>query len=110
VPGLGFKFCIIDLLCFCTLAMVLCGGEQLVRLPVWITALYTAACVVKVVLGDCMNWELLWACVVSDAVSSPPGGCTELLGWSASFSSLRGCSDIDVMLGAIAYSACELCF
>ena len=55
VPSLGLKFCIVDLLCFCISAMVLCGGEQLGPLPVLVAALCTAACVVSVVLGACRS-------------------------------------------------------
>ena len=79
MPGLGLNFCIVDLFCFCILVMVLCGGEQLGPLPVSITALCTAACVVSVVLGACRSWELLWACVVSDAVNGAPGQGRELM-------------------------------
>jgi hypothetical protein len=110
VPSLGLKFCIIDLVGLCALAMVMCGSKGLGPLQVWISALSIAAIVVSTALGACKNWELIWACVLSDDTNSPLGGFKELLGWNASFSSLRGCSEFDVFLGAIAYSTCRLCF
>ena len=75
----------------------------------WVSTLSSAAIVVGTAIGACGSWELVWACVLSGDVVSPTGGCKELLGSSASFSSLRGWSEFDLFLGAIAYSTCELC-
>ena len=89
MPSLGLKCCIIYLVGLCALAVVMCGSEGWGSLHVWVFALSTAMFVVGTAIGACGSWVLLWACVLSGDVGSPPIMCKELLDRGATFSSLR---------------------
>ena len=77
-------------------------------LQVWVSAMSTAMVVDGDAIGACGSWELLWACVLSGDVYSPPGRSKELLGGGASFSSLVSWSEFGIIFGAIASSICEV--
>jgi len=87
-PSLELKFCIIELVGFCALEVVVCRSEGWGLLQVWVFVLRNAMFVDGVATGACGNLELLWVCVLSGDVYSPPGRSKELLGGGASFSSL----------------------
>ena len=108
-PSLKLKICIVEIVGICALVVVGCGSEAWGLLQVWVSAVSTAKFVDGAAIGACGSWELLWACVFSGDVSSPPGRSKELLGGGASFSSLMDWSEFGIISGAIASSICKLC-
>ena len=103
------KLSIVELVGFCALVVAVCGSEEWGLLQVWVFAPSTAIFVDGVAIGACGSWELLWACVLSGDVSSPPGRSKELLDGGASFSSLMGWSEFGIISGTIASMIYKLC-